>query len=153
MKKIEQPTYNRVLSYSNVGRITGEADSFSVSPSECLNGTWAWHGLEVGKSSKTWCFSLFFMIWNAVRSGHIVTPLADQNIVTLTLWTCIRKVLGSNQRQYFSSYWSSTQSHLQASAGVIIWLGDDRFLTNRLQFIFHESSELRGCMFRNVVLF
>ena len=52
---------------------------------------------------RLYCFSLFFMIRNAVPSGHIVTPLVEQDIVALTFWTCIRKVLGLNQGRELSS--------------------------------------------------
>jgi len=144
MKKTEQPIYNRVL--SNVCRITCEADSFSVSPSECHYGTSARPRLEVVKSSKTCCFSLFFVIRNAVPSGHIVTSLANHDIVMLTFRTCIRKVLICKQGWDFSYHWSSTHSRLQAIAGVVIRLGDDRFLTNFLKFIIHQLSNLRRCM-------
>ena len=150
MKKTEQPIYNRVL--SNVCRITCEADSFSVSPSECHYGTLACLRLWVIKSSKTYCFSLFFVIRNAVPSGHIVTPLAHQDIVRLTFWTCIRKVLILNQDRDFSSHWSSTHSRLRASVGVVIRLDDDRFLRNPLQLIIHHSSDLWRCMLRSTML-
>jgi hypothetical protein len=48
--------------------------------------------------------SLFFTIRNAVPNRHFVALVADQDIVTLTFWTCIRKVLGLIQGRDFSCH-------------------------------------------------
>jgi hypothetical protein len=151
MKKTEQPIYNRVLLYSNVCRITREADSFSLSPSEWRYGASAWPRLEVVKSSKTCGFSLFFVIRNAVPSSHIVISLANEDIVMLTLWTCIRKCWF-----WIKAGTSVLIEVLLSLASRQCWssnsIGDDRFLRNPLQLIIHHSSNLWHCMVRNTIL-
>jgi hypothetical protein len=73
-------------------------------------------------------------------SGSNSKPSTEQVGLEVTLWTCIREVLGSNiGRDTYPEFFHGFPQYLQINAGILPILNYDGFLPSPFQFIIHLS--------------